>query len=137
MCFSFFRYCNPLLGILDPNLHTPNYVYSRSFTLFSVVCALGCAVSGRTRDRYLYPVLLDLAEADIKWSIAYSVKSLETIQAIMNKQYWAPAPRCQSEDPSWLRLSHVSLIPWKCSDQFSNSIILTIGNSNCPRNGYT
>lgn len=56
----------------------------------------------------LYPVLLDLAEADLKWSIAVSVKSLETIQAIMNKQYWAPMSRRQSDDPSWLRLSHVS-----------------------------
>ena len=66
-------------------------------------------MSGQTRDRVLYPILLDLAEADIKWSIAFSVKSIETIQAIMNKQYWAPLGRRQSDDPSWLRLSHVCL----------------------------
>ncbi|KAH6962039.1 hypothetical protein BKA56DRAFT_598235 [Ilyonectria sp. MPI-CAGE-AT-0026] len=104
----FFKMRNPVVGLLDPALHTPEYVYSASFTLFSVVCALGCAISVRPRDRVLYPALLSLAEGSMKWSIAVSVKSLETIQAIINMQYWAPICQRQSDDPCWLHLSHAA-----------------------------
>ncbi|KAH8654921.1 hypothetical protein BGZ61DRAFT_467197 [Ilyonectria robusta] len=102
----FFKIRNPLVGLLDATLHTPDYVYSASFTLFSVICALGCAISIRPRDRALYPVLVSLAAGNIKWSIAASVKSLEIIQAIINMQYWAPICPRQSDDPYWLNLSH-------------------------------
>ncbi|KAK7436003.1 hypothetical protein Landi51_12757 [Colletotrichum acutatum] len=37
----FFQTRNPHLGLLDPDLHTPKYVRHASFTLFSVICALG------------------------------------------------------------------------------------------------
>ncbi|OAL22728.1 hypothetical protein AYO20_11127 [Fonsecaea nubica] len=97
---------NPFVGLLDPLLHTPDYVYSMSFTLFSVVCALGCAVSTLPRDRVVYPALFALAEGCLKWSIATSVKSIETIQAIIIMQYWAPVHQKQSDDPYWLQLNH-------------------------------
>ncbi|KAK1539922.1 uncharacterized protein CCOS01_01236 [Colletotrichum costaricense] len=66
----FFQTRNPHIGLLDPDLHTPKYVRHASFTLFSVICALGCAISTRPRDRILYPTLLSLAEANLAWSIA-------------------------------------------------------------------
>ncbi|OAG37211.1 hypothetical protein AYO21_08629 [Fonsecaea monophora] len=97
---------NPFVGLLDPLLHTPDYVYSMSFTLFSVVCALGCAVSTLPRDRVVYPALFTLAEGCLKWSIASSVKSIETIQAIIIMQYWAPVHQKQSDDPYWLQVNH-------------------------------
>ncbi|KAI5460428.1 fungal transcriptional regulatory protein [Mariannaea sp. PMI_226] len=102
----FYKIRNPFVGLLDPMLHTSEYVHSLSFTLFSVVCALGCAVSTRPRDRILYPTLLSLAESNVQWSIALSVKSLETIQAIVLLQYWAPISETQAGDPYWLHLSH-------------------------------
>lgn len=105
---SFFTTRNPLIGLLEVNFHTLTYVFDTSFTLFSAVCALGCAVSARPRDRLLYPALYSIAEADMKWSIATSVKSLEIIQAIIIMQYWAPVSERQLEDPYWLHLNHVS-----------------------------
>ncbi|KAF4925031.1 hypothetical protein CGCVW01_v003779 [Colletotrichum viniferum] len=60
----FFQIRNSFVGLLDPLLHTPEYVYSISFTLFSVVCSMGCGISGRARDRILYPTLLSIAEAN-------------------------------------------------------------------------
>lgn len=105
----FFQTRNPHLGLLDPDLHTPKYVRHASFTLFSVVCALGCAISTRPRDRILYPTLLSLAEANLAWSIAVPVRSLETIQAILAMKYWAPMYQRQGDDPHWLHISHVRL----------------------------
>ncbi|CAK7205165.1 hypothetical protein SEUCBS139899_007930 [Sporothrix eucalyptigena] len=102
----FFKYRSPLIGLLDPLLHTPEYVHATSFVLFSAICALGCAVSDRPRDRVVYPALLSLAEGNMKWAIAVCVKSLETIQTIIIMQYWAPVCQRQSDDPYWLRLSH-------------------------------
>ncbi len=102
----FFKYRGPLIGLLDPLLHTPDYVHATSFVLFSVLCALGCGVSDRPRDRVVYPALLSLAEANMKWAIAVCVKSLEAVQSIIIMQYWAPVCRRQSDDPYWLRLSH-------------------------------
>ncbi|EFX03249.1 fungal transcriptional regulatory protein [Grosmannia clavigera kw1407] len=102
----FFKYRSPLIGILDPALHTPEYVHESSFVLFSALCALGCAVSDRPRDRVVYPALMSLAEGNMKWAIAVCVKSLEIIQAIICMQYWAPVCQKQSDDPYWLRLSH-------------------------------
>ncbi|KAL0779340.1 hypothetical protein CaCOL14_003824 [Colletotrichum acutatum] len=102
----FFQTRNPHLGLLDPDLHTPKYVRHASFTLFSVICALGCAISTRPRDRILYPTLLSLAEANLAWSIAVPVRSLETIQAILAMKYWAPMYQKQGDDPHWLHISH-------------------------------
>jgi hypothetical protein len=106
---SFYKYRNPLVGILDPTLHTPQFVRSSSFTLFSVICALGCAMSERARDKLLCSALVALAEGNIKWSIAASVRTVETIQAIINMTYWAPLSERQCDDPYWLRLTHVSI----------------------------
>ncbi|EXF76821.1 hypothetical protein CFIO01_05115 [Colletotrichum fioriniae PJ7] len=102
----FFQTRNPHLGLLDPDLHTPKYVRHASFTLFSVICALGCAISIRPRDRILYPTLLSLAEANMAWSIAVPVRSLETIQAILAMKYWAPMYQRQGDNPHWLHISH-------------------------------
>jgi hypothetical protein len=104
--------------LLDPDLHTPEYVYDSSFTLFSVICALGCAISTRARDRILYPTIISLAEANVLWSIAASVKSLEVIQAIINMKYWEPVHRTQADDPYWLHINYVSYY------QVSEGIIL-------------
>jgi hypothetical protein len=98
------------MGLLDPMLHTPQFVRSSSFTLFSVICALGCAMSERARDKLLCSALVALAEGNIKWSIAASVKTVETIQAIINMTYWAPLSERQCDDPYWLRLTHVSML---------------------------
>ncbi|RFN48580.1 protein prib [Fusarium flagelliforme] len=102
----FFQTRNPLVGLLDATLHTFEYVYANSFTLFSVICALGCAMSARPRDRAIYPVLINLANGNVRWSIAAAVKSLSTIQAIVNMQYWAPVSARQVDDTSSLCLSH-------------------------------
>ncbi|CBY01806.1 hypothetical protein LEMA_P005930.1 [Plenodomus lingam JN3] len=102
----FFRLRNPFVGLLDPALHTPQYVYSASFTLFSVICALGCALSTEPRNRLLYPTLTAVADANIRWSMAMSVKSVETVQALLLFAYWGPAHEKQRDDPYWLRLSH-------------------------------
>ncbi|KAI4725697.1 hypothetical protein E4T49_06581 [Aureobasidium sp. EXF-10728] len=106
----FFKIRNPLVCLLDPILHTSENVRPLSFTLFSVVCALGCAISDTQRDRLLYPTLLALAESNIKWSIATSVKSVETIQAIFTMEYWSPLHETQKDDPYWLHISHAILI---------------------------
>ncbi|THZ30400.1 hypothetical protein D6C91_01206 [Aureobasidium pullulans] len=106
----FFRIRNPLVCLLDPILHTPDNVRPMSFTLFSAICALGCAISDQPRDRLLYPALFALAESNIKWSIAASVKSVETIQAIFTMEYWSPAYEKQKDDPYWLHLSHAILL---------------------------
>lgn len=106
---SFYKYRNPLVGLLDPILHTPQFVRSASFTLFSVICALGCAMSERARDKLLCSALIALAEGNIKWSIAASVRTVETVQAIINMTYWAPLSERQCDDPYWLRLTHVSI----------------------------
>ncbi|CEF74488.1 unnamed protein product [Fusarium graminearum] len=102
----FFSTRNPLVGLLDATLHTVDYVYANSFTLFSVVCALGCAMSARPRDRAIYPVLMNLASGNVKWSIAAAVKSLATIQAIVNMQYWTPVSPTQVDDSSSISLSY-------------------------------
>lgn len=105
---SFFRLRNPLVGLLDPLLHTPQFVHSTSFTLFSVVTALGCALSTNPRDQILYPTLAAIADANIRWSMANLVKSIEIVQALILMAYWGPAHEKQRDDPYWLRLSHVS-----------------------------
>ncbi|KAG9580666.1 hypothetical protein KCU97_g11865, partial [Aureobasidium melanogenum] len=106
----FFKIRNPLVCLLDPVLHRPEIVRPLSFTLFSVICALGCAVANTQRDRMLYPSLLALAECNIKWSIATSVKSVETIQAIFTMEYWSPVHETQKNDPYWFHISHAILI---------------------------
>ena len=88
-------------------MHTATSVYSSSFTLFATICALGCAVSNRPRDQLLYPVLYNIAEQDIKWSMVNSVKSVETIQAIINFTYWCNASERHADETSWLKMSHV------------------------------
>ncbi|KAM0499372.1 hypothetical protein ACHAP8_005520 [Fusarium lateritium] len=92
--------------LLDATLHTVDYVYANSFTLFSVICALGCAMSARPRDRAIYPVLVHLASGNVKWSIAAAVKSLATIQAIVNMQYWTPVSPTQVDDTSSISLNY-------------------------------
>ncbi|XWW92913.1 hypothetical protein V2A60_000840 [Cordyceps javanica] len=87
----FFANQNQVIGLLDPELHTPEYVYANSFTLFSVICALGCMGSMRPRDKIIYHGLLQLAEANVQWCIAACVPSLETIQAILLMCHWTPA----------------------------------------------
>lgn len=107
---SFFANQNQAIGLLDPELHTPENVYATSFTLFSVICALGCARSTRPRDKVIYHALLQLAEGNVQWCIAASVMSLETIQAILLMYHWAPLRQIRlSDDPSRLHLSHVSI----------------------------
>ncbi|GAB7324257.1 hypothetical protein MBLNU13_g07607t1 [Cladosporium sp. NU13] len=106
----FYKYRNPLVGLLDPILHSPQFVRSASFTLFSVICALGCAMSERARDKLLCSALIALAEGNIKWSIAASVRTVETVQAIINMTYWAPLSERQCDDPYWLRLTHAAQI---------------------------
>ncbi|KAH0347629.1 hypothetical protein KCU81_g3372, partial [Aureobasidium melanogenum] len=106
----YFKIRNPLVCLLDPVLHRPEIVRPLSFTLFSVICALGCAVANTQRDRVLYPSLLALAECNIKWSIATSVKSVETVQAIFTMEYWSPVHETQKDDPYWLHISHAILL---------------------------
>lgn len=98
---------NPMVGLLDPLLHTPAHVHSTSFTLFSVVCALGSALSKNARDRLLTPVLVSVADANLRWAMSTFVKSVETVQAMILMTYWGPAHARQCDDPYWLRLSHV------------------------------
>ncbi|KAK2771739.1 fungal transcriptional regulatory protein [Colletotrichum kahawae] len=107
---SFFQIRNSFVGLLDPVLHTSEYVYSTSFTLFSVVCAMGCGISSRARDRILYPTLLSIAEANVRWSIAMSVRSVEVIQAIINLKYWAPLCERHADDPYWLQVSYLTAL---------------------------
>ncbi|OBS28287.1 hypothetical protein FPOA_02228 [Fusarium poae] len=102
----FFSTRNPLVGLLDATLHTVEYVYANSFTLFSVICALGCAMSARPRDRAIYPVVVHLASGNVKWSIAAAVKSLATIQAIVNMQYWTSVSPTQGDDTSSIYTSY-------------------------------
>jgi hypothetical protein len=131
---SFYKYRNPLVGLLDPVLHTPQFVRSSSFTLFSVICALGCAMSERARDNLLCSALVALAEGNIKWSIAASVRTVETIQAIINMTYWAPLSERQCDDPYWLRLTHVSTRRAELWEETSD-LIASVGSTNRPRNG--
>lgn len=56
----------------------------------------------------MYPVLMNLANGNVRWSIAAAVKSLATIQAIVNMQYWAPVSPKQVDDSSSVSLSYVS-----------------------------
>jgi hypothetical protein len=100
-----------MVGLLDPVLHTPQYIRSASFTLFSVICALGSALSTNPRTRLLSASLASIADANLKWSMAMFVKSVETVQAMILMTYWAPAHEKQRDDPYWLRLSHVSTPP--------------------------
>lgn len=65
-------------------------------------------MSARPRDRAIYPVLMNLASGNVKWSIAAAVKSLATIQAIVNMQYWTPVSPTQVDDSSSISLSYVS-----------------------------
>ncbi|KAH8900508.1 hypothetical protein GQ53DRAFT_128697 [Thozetella sp. PMI_491] len=102
----FFQIRNPLVGLLDANLHSPEYVHSRSFTLFSVICALGSELSSRPKDKLMSPLLYSIAERNIKWAILNAVKSLEVIQAIIDFTYWAHVSESHAQDPSWLRFGH-------------------------------
>jgi hypothetical protein len=69
-------------------------------------------MSARPRDRAIYPVLINLANGNVRWSIAAAVKSLSTIQAIVNMQYWAPVSARQVDDTSSICLNHVSKGPY-------------------------
>lgn len=117
----YFEFRHPFIGILDPDLHSVEYVHGLSFTLFSVICALGSELSSRQRDILLAPLLYSIAERNVKWSILNSVKTLETIQAIIVLTCWAHLPDSQAEDTSWLRFTHVSCAT-SCSCSASNSV---------------
>jgi hypothetical protein len=138
---SFYQFRNSWVGLLDPLLHTPQFVRSNSFTLFSVICALGCAMSDRARDKLLCPALVSLAEGNIKWSIAASVRKVETIQAIINMTYWAPLSERQCDDPYWLRLTHVRS-RWKTTTSIRLRRLADVanhyhtGSADCSRNGH-
>jgi hypothetical protein len=68
-------------------------------------------MSARPRDRAIYPVLMSLANGNVRWSIAAAVRSLATIQAIVNMQCWAAVSPTQVDDSSSIALSHVSKSP--------------------------
>jgi hypothetical protein len=91
-------------------------------------------MSERARDKLLCSALVALAESNIKWSIAASVKTVETIQAIVNMTYWAPLSERQCDDPYWLRLTHVGGFRLNDTNDSTNMIV-NAGRADSARNG--
>jgi len=89
-------------------------------------------MSARPRDRAIYPVLINLANGNVRWSIAAAVKSLSTIQAIVNMQYWAPVSPRQVDDTSSISLNHVSQ---SLCHGFLRFELIHVGNPISQRNG--
>jgi hypothetical protein len=134
----YFKIRHPSVGILDPDLHTAEYVHGCSFTLFSVICALGCELSISHRDILLAPLLYNMAERNIKWSILNSVKTVEIIQAIIMFTFWSHAAQNYADDPSWLRFGHVSppdklLNVFRVSNSRTKCSLLHLGLVDCSR----
>ncbi|VUC29131.1 unnamed protein product [Clonostachys rosea] len=134
----YFKIRHPSVGILDPDLHTAEYVHGCSFTLFSVICALGCELSMSHRDILLAPLLYNMAERNIKWSILNSVKTVEIIQAIIMFTFWSHAAQNYADDPSWLRFGHALSIARELKINDSLFIQKKVNNFNASnRNIYT
>ncbi|CAH0026974.1 unnamed protein product [Clonostachys rhizophaga] len=133
----YFKIRHPSVGILDPDLHTAEYVHGCSFTLFSVICALGCELSISHRDILLAPLLYNMAERNIKWSILNSVKTVEIIQAIIMFTFWSHAAQNYADDPSWLRFGHALSIARELKINDSSFIQKKVNNFNASnRNIY-
>lgn len=75
---------NPLICVLDPALHTFQYVREMSSFLFTVILA----AAAKAFNPDLHPKLYKHSEDLYMECVRYCVKSAEVIQAILIFTYW-------------------------------------------------
>ncbi|KAG9086354.1 hypothetical protein FS749_003690 [Ceratobasidium sp. UAMH 11750] len=99
----YFEKLNPHIGILDPNMHTPSFVFGRCPFLFTVICAIS---SHYYRERpELYAIAMYFAKQLAAKALIEGRKSIELVQAYtLMSAYPIPAHRWE-EDRTWLYLS--------------------------------
>ncbi|KAG6326647.1 hypothetical protein ID866_12442, partial [Astraeus odoratus] len=98
----YFKKMNPSTSLLDPKLHTPQYVVMRSPFLFTVVCAIASRFYTERPD--LYEQLMNYAQLAAGSALITGTKNEEMCAAYLLMQlYPVPAKRWE-EDRGWIYL---------------------------------
>ncbi|KAH7322256.1 hypothetical protein B0J17DRAFT_684162 [Rhizoctonia solani] len=98
----FFEQLNPFIAILDPNMHTPAFVFGRCPFLFTAICAISSRYY--TKRPELYTIAMHFAKQSAATALIDGWKSVELVQAyILMSVYPVPARRWE-EDRTWLYL---------------------------------
>ncbi|RSH95252.1 hypothetical protein EHS25_000338 [Saitozyma podzolica] len=84
----FHRHLNPVIALMDPKLHTVDYLRSTSSTLFSAVLT----ASAKFFRRQLYPDLLAHTQLAVNRATSLGTCNVGIIQALLIMLYWK-APR--------------------------------------------
>ncbi|KAH7884540.1 hypothetical protein F5I97DRAFT_1468711 [Phlebopus sp. FC_14] len=98
----YFDKMNPLISLLDPYLHTPQFVAMRSTFLFTVVC--GIASRFYTARPELYGQLMQYAQLAAGSALITGTKNEEMCAAYLLMQLYPVPAKRWDEERSWIYL---------------------------------
>ncbi|KIJ67097.1 hypothetical protein HYDPIDRAFT_109103 [Hydnomerulius pinastri MD-312] len=98
----YFENMNPLTSLLDPQLHTPQFVAMRSPFLFTVVC--GIASRFYTARPELYTLLMQYAQLAAGTALISGTKNEEMSAAYILMQLYPVPAKKWDEERSWVYL---------------------------------
>ncbi|KAI0315937.1 hypothetical protein OF83DRAFT_306019 [Amylostereum chailletii] len=90
----FYTRINPFVGILDPLLHTPSSLFSRSPCLFNVVCAISIRYSKKAN---VHSIAMHIAKTAAANTLIDGFKSVELCQAHVLMSMYS-----EGEDHGWI-----------------------------------
>ncbi|KAI5474785.1 hypothetical protein MNV49_002475 [Pseudohyphozyma bogoriensis] len=97
----YFTHLHPIVGFLDPVLHQPDFVRSRSAYLFSVVLAIGAATDPSPPSQHLAARLRLIADDLQVAVVAEGFKSIEILQGLLLSTMWSVPTPTMVGDRSW------------------------------------
>ncbi|KAI0073211.1 hypothetical protein K474DRAFT_1603752 [Panus rudis PR-1116 ss-1] len=95
----YFKWINPVIPVLDENIHTPAAVLSRCPFLFTVVCALASRYYNEKPD--MYALAIHIAKASAANAFLDGWKTIEMCQAYILMGAYTPPARKWEEDRYW------------------------------------
>lgn len=109
----FWEYIHPQWSILDPQLHSKQFVRERSAFLFTVILAIGSTAlatlpDGTEEDVSRAIKLQAHAEKVLLVTFAIGAKSCEIIQGHILFHMWSFAARRYVDDQRWVRMAMCS-----------------------------
>lgn len=101
----FFRNIYPMVGLLDPDIHTPSAVLVRSPFLFTVICAMASRYlrfhPGKESYADVYSLAMHYAKTAAASALIDGRKCVEMCQAYILMSLYAPKGKRFDEDRTW------------------------------------
>ncbi|KAI0087537.1 hypothetical protein BDY19DRAFT_994860 [Irpex rosettiformis] len=95
----YWRCINPVVPILDENIHTPSAVLGRCPFLFTVVCAISSRFYDEKKE--IYHMAIHMAKAAAANAFLDGWKTVEMCQAFLLMASYMPPARRWDEDRTW------------------------------------